>query len=216
MELSTNYPVVGVPENLQIVTCVDDLSVDSACLIKQLKSSNIPFINAAEGINVQPWVNTKKIGCYYNALLNIDKEYTLLLDGTDVTIVSDLSDIIEKYKEYNVDILYNATAASFPKVNIEKIEHKDFYGKYGNFNAGCCIGKTDKLIDFYKEGLEVLKNMDNNDPFKDSEQYHLRKVFANHLDTVWFDYRCKIFQVMHKINNISFITQNTTNMLYLS
>lgn len=190
--------ISNVPSNLQIITCVDKKSINNSCLIHQLKKSNIDFINAAEDKDISDWTNSKKIPLYYEALQKVNKEYSLLLDGTDVVILGDISNIINDYKIYNKDILFNATSATYPPIFIERIENNLRFGKFNKFNAGCCIGKTKSLIKFYEEGLNLLNNTSDDDEWKDSEQYHLRKVFAMNMDNVWFDYIGRVFQIYNE------------------
>lgn len=197
----SDITIKPLPEDLQIITCVDDDSVayDKSPLIRQLNKSNIPFINAAEHKDVYPWINNKKIELLYNALQKVKTKYCLILDGIDVTINEDLDDIIDIYKTYNKKIVFNATPWAHPKVAVDIVpERRERYGRYCFLNAGCCIGETKTLKSFYKEVLEIFNNTPKDDEYWESEQYFVRKAFANHLDTVFFDYDCRIFQVWHK------------------
>jgi len=190
-----------LPEKIQLITCMDDDSVsyNKSPLINQLNSNGIPFINAAEHKDVYPWVNNKKIKLIYDALQNVTSEYCLILDGIDVTINQDLDDIIDIYKTYDKKIVFNATPWAHPKVIIDMVEDRKIrYGKYCFLNAGCCIGETESLRSFYKEALDIFNETPQDNPYWSSEQYFIRKVFANHMDTVFFDYDCKIFQIWHK------------------
>lgn len=121
-------------------------------------------------------------------------EYALILDGADVCIMSDLSDIVERFKTYDKDIIFNATIRRFPQVEIDYIENRELLGKYCYFNAGCCIGKTKALLEFYQECQKVIRTDRHKNP---SEQYYVRQVFNKHQDKVFIDYDCKIFQVWH-------------------
>lgn len=191
----------NIPDNVTLITCMDDDSVaaDKSPLIRQLTNNNIPFINAAEHKDVYPWVNNKKLQLINDALKKVKTEYCLILDGIDVTINQDLSDIVDLYKTYNKDIIFNATPWAHPHVEIDVIENrKELYGRYCYLNAGCCIGTTKALKAFYKECLDIFKACPEDDEFYSSEQYHVRKAFANNMDKVWFDYDCRIFQVWHK------------------
>lgn len=201
IEMFSTYKIAGIPEDLQIITCVDDDSVsnDKSPLIRQLKNNNIPFINAAEHKDVYPWVNNKKIKLLHDALENVTTKYCLILDGIDVTINDDLSDIIDIYKTYGKKIVFNATPWAHPKAIIDMIPNrKETYGKYCFLNAGCCIGETEELKKLYTEALELLNNESTETPHWASEQFYIRRVFANHMDTIFFDYDCKMFQVWHK------------------
>ena len=219
IERFANTKINPLPENVTIITCVDDDSVayDKSPLIRQLNKYNIPFINAAEHKDVYPWINNKKIQLLYDALQNVKTKYCLILDGIDVTINDDLSDIVDIYKTYGKKIIYNATPWAHPQVLIDLIPNrKETYGKYCFLNAGCCIGETKALNDFYKEVLDIFKNTNKDeDQYWESEQYFVRKAFANNMDKVWFDYDCKIFQVWHKTElSLPKIDKNTGHITY--
>lgn len=208
----------SIPDNLTVITVVDDdtENYDKSPLIRQLNKNNIPFINAARHKDVYPWVNNKKIKLINDALQNITTDYCLILDGIDVTINDDLSDIIDIFKTYNKDIIFNATAWPHPSVEIDVIENrKELYGTYCYLNAGCCIGKTEALKLFYTEALDIFNATSPEDKFYSSEQYFIRKTFANHMDTVFFDYECKLFQVWHKAKLSSpKVDLKTHNIIY--
>lgn len=191
-----------VPENVQIITTVDEESIEKSPLIKQLNYNKTEYINSALGKDTSDWCNRKKIQLIYDALQSVTKEYCLILDGWDVVIVNNLMDIIEDFKSYGVKVLYNATVADFPDVKIETIPNQKEMGTFCYFNAGCCIGETETLKKIYKEALDLINQTDlTQEKHADSEQYWLRKVFANHTDdyTIGIDYLCKIFQVWHKV-----------------
>ena len=199
-KFSTNK-IGGLPKDLRIITCVDDDSAShgKSPLINQLDRCGIPYINAAEHKDVYPWVNNKKIHLLYDTLKNVKSKYCLILDGIDVTINENLDDIIDIFNTYKKDIVFNATPWAHPHAEIDIIENrKELYGKYCYLNAGCCIGKTKALVKFYKEVAEIFDNTPETDENWESEQYFVRKAFANHMDKVWFDNECKLFQVWHK------------------
>lgn len=193
---------IKLPDNVQLITTVDNGTVDKAALIKQLDYNNIDYINSAHNKDTNHWCNRKKIQFIYDTLCTVEKEYCLILDGWDVGIVGDLSDIIDLYKTYNVKVLYNSTVEAFPDVEIETVSNQEELGVYGYFNAGCCIGETESLKAVYKRALEIIEASDlSNEKYAASEQYWLRKVYAEHVDDglMGIDHQCKIFQVWHKV-----------------
>ena len=193
---------VSIPDNITLITVADDDTVayDRAMLIRQLNKSKINFVNPAKHVDVYPWVNNRKIELIINALKRITTEYCLILDSLDVTINSDLSNIIELFQTYNKEILFNATNFKYPNVDVDIIENREeLYGRYCYLNAGCCIGLTSSLLKFYEDTLENLNNCSKDDPYWESEQYHIRKTFSQNMETVGIDYECKIFQVWHKL-----------------
>ena len=184
-----------VPDNVTIlsVNTMDLVKNLSGCLPYQLAKNNINYVNPLAGKDIS-WNRKDKIDYVIQGLKEVKTEYTLILDGNDVVVLSDLTDIVERYKPYNVDILYNATIWMFPPVVIDFVKHRDRYGTYNYLNAGCCIGKTDKLIEFYEEAWQICLDAKGS---TDSEQFYVRKAFDNHQDKVWFDFDCRIFQCWH-------------------
>lgn len=183
------------PYNVEIISIITRsyLGDDNTTLDYQLRLNNISYLNPAKNY-IGKWSNPKKVGFIIKALKQCKQEYALILDGADVCIMSDLSDIVERFKTYDKEILFNATIRRFPKCEIDHVENREQYGKYCYFNAGCCIGKTSALLKFYEEVQRVIKADKHRNP---SEQYYVRQVFAKHQDTVFFDYDCKIFQIWH-------------------
>lgn len=184
------------PFGVQFISIINReyLKSGKAILDYQLKRNGIDYLNPAKN-DIFKWSMPKKIKYILKALKQTKEPYSLILDGGDVAIVSDMGDIVRRFETYDVDILYNATIWPFPKQTIDDVGDRDQYGKYCHLNAGCCFGKTKALIKFYKECYEVAKA----DKFQsNSEQYYIRQVFDKHIDTVFFDYDCRIFQVWHK------------------
>lgn len=180
-------PIV-FPENLCIVT-VSNLESESM-LIQQLKSNNIDYINIVPQGSL--WNNTLKIGYINDSLSMVDSEYVLILDGNDVLINGDITNIINRFKNFNLGALYNATKNDYPQVLIDKIRDRDFRGEFRFFNAGACIGTTEFLRNFYSQAQKIQDSGIEN-PLM-SEQYIIRHAFAKNTDKVDFDYNCQIFQ----------------------
>lgn len=187
---------ISLPENITLITVVDHKNIDNALLIKQLNAMEIPFINPAKDLVVERFENTDKIGLILDALQNVDTEYCLILDGLDV-VITNLDDIMDKYLALGKDIIYNATNINYPDVDVETIENRESLGSYKYFNAGCCIGKTSALLDFYNECAIELSGCDVSDKYYHSEHYHVRKAFDRCQDIVGIDNGCKIFQVIN-------------------
>lgn len=220
MDEFARVKVNSIPEDLQIITCVDDRSVekDKSPLIRQLTNSNIPFVNAAAGKDIYPWVHNKKIQMICDALDNTTAKYCLILDGIDVAVNdSDLSDIVTLFKTYNKKVIFNGTSLLHPRVMIDIVPNRvEKYGRNSFLNAGCCIGETEYLKTFYREVLELFNNTDKSScKYWKSEQYFVRSVFAKHMDDVWFDYDSKIFQVWHCIKlSLPEINEETGEIVY--
>ncbi|MBQ0112301.1 MAG: hypothetical protein KBT03_04140 [Bacteroidales bacterium] len=185
------------PFGVQFISIITpDYLKNGACLDFQLKRNGIEYLNPAKYDYFGKWSMPKKIKYIIKALKQTKEPYALILDGADVCIMNeDLTSMIEKFKSYNKKIIFNATIWAYPKTNIDIIENREQYGRFCHLNAGCCIGETKALLEFYEECQQLV----NNDKIgSNSEQYYIRQVFNNHQDTVFFDYDCKIFQIWHK------------------
>ncbi|MDR1755241.1 MAG: hypothetical protein LBR74_10185 [Eubacterium sp.] len=190
--------VFYIPDNIDIISVITDDCLENAPLHKQLLHNKIRYINPVKGKKIN-WVMTMKIPLILDGLIESKKEYSLVLDGLDVVIISDLNGIIEKFLTYNKKVLFNATIWKLPGMLTETLKNRQQYGKYKFLNAGCCFGKTKDLIDFYKYVKEVFESSRET---KKSEQYFIRKAFDKRQEEVFFDYECKIFQVWHSTKEI--------------
>lgn len=185
------------PDNVTIVTVATRGILDSAPLIYQLRKNEVSYINPIGNRILSHWRPTDKIRYIIEALAEVETEYTLCLDANDTIILNDLDNIVELMESYgNLDILYNASIWRYPPVNIDYVENRGQYGEYNYLNAGCCIGKTEMMKDFYNYAQQLMKGGWGE---FDSEQYYIRKAFDSHQDKVFFDYDCRIFQIFHKL-----------------
>ena len=201
-----------LPDDITILTTYTD---EKSCYIyKQCKLNNIEIVNSYNE-EYGKFHRTLKINYIINALKNIKTKYVIILDGYDV-ILNSFDNIIEKFKSYNTRILFNASKNNYPQTYIDSIECRDYMGNFRYFNAGCLIGYTDDVIDFYIQATQLdekiyAKNTEN------SEQYILRHVFkkysqhAYNIDVnkfVAIDYLCRVFICL---GNSDFIVCNETN-----
>jgi hypothetical protein len=182
---------VVVPEDITIITVATG-EPGQYMLLAQLAKNNIPCVNLAAGFTGE-WNNTMKIGYIVDALKQVPTPYALILDAADVLIGGDITGIIDLFLAFNKKIVFNATASNHPPVDIGIMDNSEDLGKFKYLNAGCCIGETSALLDFYEEAMSV--DIDN--PLH-SEQLIIRAVFANHKDIVTIDHQCTIFQTFGK------------------
>jgi hypothetical protein len=181
---------VILPDNLEIVSVQTNRGVE-CLLLDQLDKDGIKYINPGENIRGR-WKMTDKPALILDGLRQVKSEYALVLDARDVLLMGDCSDILTRFAELGKDIIFNATKANYPNVYIDKLSDRDWRGDFRYLNAGAAIGKTDALIKFYEQ---VLSLIDIENPLN-SEQFVVRHAFAEHTDTIDFDFGCKIFQTM--------------------
>ena len=194
-----NTKDVIIPDNLSIVSIMTDDIINESPLHVQLTRSNIPYFNSPLA-NEGKWENKYKARCIVEALSRVSTEYSIILDGKDVVFCDDATNIIEDYKQYGYDIIYNSSRVRFPGQKIETIggikkdkERKLVYGNSCFLNGGICIGPTAPLKDFYQEVQDISETPTSNCPY---EQYYIRQLWDKYQDTkVSLDYDCKLFQV---------------------
>ena len=192
IDLFEKNAVFKEAENLTIITFATN--EDESPLITQLKRNGVKYINAVD--SEAAWVNTQKISYLLKALEQVTTDYVLVLDGYDV-VIQDLNGILEKFKELNYRILFNATNNNYPEIEVDSIPNRDKLGDFCYLNAGGCIGYREDLKKFYKEVLEIQDKVENPN---NSEQLLVRTVFAKYSDKkdndfVFIDYSSMIFQV---------------------
>lgn len=186
-----------LPNNLSIITTFTDWTHQG--VHHQLEYNNIPYINAYK-LEYGDWYMPNKVEYIRKALDEVNTEFVLILDCYDVTINS-FNNIFDKFFEYNTDILWNATANNYPVMLIDRIPERDYLGHFNNLNAGCVMGYTESLKDYYDWAIKIHKNPDEYPNIYESEQYLIRVVFSHfsefmisdHKCPVKFDYNCKIF-----------------------
>ena len=195
---SHKYDKFNKPNNLSIISVITPECLNSSCLNIQCENSNVDIINPLNDRFVK-WNRYDKPKYILEGLIQSTTDYSLVLDGNDVLITQDLYNIIEDFKIFDCDILYNSTCYNSPKIILDDID-KSSMGKYRYLNAGVCIGKTDKLIEFY---LMVKHCIDEDFHHYDSEQYYIKKVFGKIIDrddidiNIKYDYENLLFKCMH-------------------
>ena len=185
-----------LPNNIDIVSVITKDCLKTSSLNYQLKKNNYTYINSVKD-RIMSWSRCGKIYHVLDSLKESSKEYSLILDGNDVVILSDLTDLVSLFESYNKKIIFNSTIWMYPHVIVDNVHNRGQYGEYCYLNAGCAFGKTEDLIQFYELAIKELEK-DSNHKKVDSEQYYIRKVFDKHQDIVFFDYECKLFQCWHK------------------
>lgn len=187
-----------IPDNLSIISPISSNIKDTAPIHRQCEKSGVKYYNS-DLVDSKPWNMRDKPKYICDALEKVDTEYCLVTDGNDVVFCGDASSILEEYKFYERDIIFITNTQGFPRVKVETIDgysddedRRTLWGDCCFINAGVCIGKTAALKEFYKELDELIKS--TNIPF---EQWHVRKMWDKHQDTVFIDYRCKIFETLN-------------------
>lgn len=170
------------------------------CLIEQLESNEVPYINVIKN-KIDEWKNKYKIKYLVDYIDNVTTPYILCLDSLDVLCTEDLSDLIPRFKKHNIDILYNAGKTNYPK--IPQKDEGNINSKFRYINAGCFIGKTEAVKDFYTFIYEKNYN-DDYGKLDDSEQVRVRVSRQNYhkkKHLIKADSECTIFQTLNMTEN---------------
>lgn len=186
---------VTISPRISVVTAFTDKT--QAITALQLELSGMPYVNACP-TGTTSWSNVDKIKYFVDALEKSTTEYTLLVDAYDVLFFKDIDDsFILKFEQMNTKILFNATKNNHPKMSsLDYVENRDALGEFKYLNAGVVFGKTQDLLAFYKEALELTKRPNIINPWK-SEQLYIRMA-ANGKSYISFDHQCILFQTFSK------------------
>ena len=114
------------------VTIISPITKDflaSSPLHHQLVLNEYKYINTLYD-RYMKWEKISKIDAIIDSLMMCKTKYSLILDGNDVVILDDLTDIINRFDEYNVKILFNPTIYMFPHIVIDKVPNREKLGKY--------------------------------------------------------------------------------------
>lgn len=202
MEMVKEKTVLELPENLTVLTTFTD--ADSCILYQQLKSNGVECLNTCDFVSQEElkgdWSMLKKIGLIRKGLEHVTTDYVLICDGYDVYINS-FDNIIPKFLETGLRMLFNGTKNNFPLTHVDKIPYRDWREDYRYFNAGCAIGYVEDFKNFYKDCDDLINQPEPVPNPWNSEQLILRHVFAKYSEKVDtpeaymdFDWKCDIFQ----------------------
>lgn len=164
----------------------------------QLELSNMPYVNACPE-ETKKWSNVDKIKNYVDTLEKTTSEFSLLVDGYDVLFFRDIDDeFIQKFNEMQKKILFNATKNNHPNFEIDYVENREELGEFKYLNAGVVFGRTEDLLSFYREVLDLTQKTDIMNPWQ-SEQLYVR-IAANGKEDISYDHECHLFQTFSKAN----------------
>ena len=185
---------IYISPRISVITAFTDKT--QAITALQLELSGMPYVNACpEGTT--NWTNVDKIRYFVSVLEQTTTEYALLVDGYDVLFFNNLDEeFINKFENMGTKVLYNATKNNYPNIKIDNVENRDLLGEFKYLNAGIVFGKTEDLLNFYKEVLELTTLKTIRNPWN-SEQLYIR-IASNGKSHVTFDHQCILFQTFSK------------------
>jgi GR25 family glycosyltransferase involved in LPS biosynthesis len=178
---------------LSVVTAYDDES-KASMLIKSCNVNKIKIKNLCEGI---PWNGGsmkstgggQKVNLLYDHLLELKKQdkgnfIVLFVDGFDVIINDTEKELLQKFNDMKVNIVFAAEKNCWPDQSLAK-----YFESYGNdnrfLNSGCIIGYVDSLLELIEN---KIKDTDDDQLFYQKKYLDKKKE----LNAV-LDYECYIF-----------------------
>ena len=115
-----------------------------------------------------------------------ENDILLFTDAYDVFFTNNLQEIVKRYMDASVEILFGAEASCWPDESMQSLHPEPNLFHYKYLNSGQYIGRVGALKDFFGERL-------NDD---DDDQLYMQRVWLN--DTTKFsvglDYEQYIFQ----------------------
>jgi len=152
------------------------------------------------------WKNNRdKINLLLEYFSNNNTNYKYLIgcDSFDVVCVRRLDNIIELFKNFDCDLLFNAERRFWPPRHLPEIKDfensiapKNAFNKY--LNAGLWIGK----YDFCKHFFAYIKTIEKDlNIMKDSEQILIKQGHKKFNKNIKIDYNCILFQNLNLQNH---------------
>lgn len=182
---------ITLPKDLTIVTWNNK---HNSLLEQQLKKLNINYLNLVE-VGIDWFSNRIKIHSFIEGFDKIKTKYVLGLDSFDVIIVGELENILEKFKNFNCNLLFNATNFNYPNyathLNTPE-ENKNQYFKY--LNSGCFIGEKNFIKSVFSECLFLPEELKSQYP--QSDQFLLKFLYFDKYPNIRIDSCCEIFQII--------------------
>lgn len=189
---------VSVNKDVTVVTIATPDVIDNCVLIKQLKESNIQFINGSDYVELyHQWKKVDKLPMMCAALERVTTPYVLIMDANDAIITNNIDEeFIEKWKEFDSPLVYNSSEYLYPKIfpHPKEVYYDAFLYSQHYLNAGVAFGETWFAKKFYEEAFSQ-SNRSEYLPF-DSEQYYVRIAWVK-FNEMKLDIHSKLFLLSH-------------------
>lgn len=195
VELHMANKEIKVNENITVISAVNKPYLLNSFLPTQ---ANLHISEDAISVEEGKWDMTKKVDYILEVLYRTKTKYSVILDCSDVVITKDLDEtFLNKFEELGFDVLYNASGKLFPIKNCLGDKYIKGGEQFTYLNAGCCIGYTDKLIEWYEHCREVR----DQHPFNVDEQFVIRTALSPNYN-IGIDGSTELFYVCHFLGRI--------------
>lgn len=203
INLNSKIKQENITKELTIITWNNN--DNESILEKSLKLFNIKPI--VVGKDIKNWKNTDKIRLTNLVLKKIKTKFVMGLDAFDVIVLKNPSCILNKFLKMNIKILFNASVASYPKIDsLLNFEESKYNSIYNHLNAGAWIGHTESVIDFWKlvgsidienKACKIINENNFNKKYINSEQLRVKLAFQDCFPLATIDQYCNIFQCLN-------------------
>jgi|TARA_R100001443_G_C3345290_1_gene175467 hypothetical protein len=234
------HEMQNIPKELSIITwsIPNEKYILGECMEK---------LGCKDGLHVIPFTKpfewTGKVTKTLEYLKYIETPYVMGLDALDVIPSTDegnlWEEILNHFKEMNVDILYNAESSSWPdkefgtslpenhplmyRLNkckdIEETVYRDMLNSNRCYlNSGCWIAKTSDMIKFYTSVYNLIEEYPESkkdENYFGGEQGFVRAIMPDFFPSIRLDYNSTIIQTLVGVEDDDInvhITQPRTNV----
>jgi|TARA_Y100000310_G_scaffold220787_1_gene222374 hypothetical protein len=209
--LTTQKPIIDADSDLTIVTWKGGkYKNEETILEKCMRFYDHPIAILDWPENEEFWEasKTKIVGTLNFLNSNINTKYFMWFDAGDVVLTEPPSKILEVYKnKFNDKLVFCAERNHYPKENRQlnwSVELRNQYKKLENddnqydvsfkyMNTGCCVGKTDIVIEFLKTCKKWLHH-----PINDTVAGRLAQKEMS--DRVVVDRNCELFVCLYDVS----------------
>ncbi len=209
-------------KEFQIVTISNrQPTQDYYCLKEwyQSVSKYEPLIIQSYGSNYQGLCDKPKF--VYRAINggHINAKHILFCDSWDLVFASTPEEIIERYLEFNCDLVISSEKTCFPNDLKAEYDEQPFTSSYKYLNSGMIVGRTDSLLETLK-AMEVENIPDDYYDLNKScnvhfnDQFEYQKIFLKQPVNIKLDYNQAIANSLHevKIEELDFTGERIKNI----
>lgn len=149
------------------------------------------------------WNNLQKFRICAELLATVDAEYVMGLDASDVLFLGDERAVVEKFRRYGCDLLYNGERRFFPDYPLPACqESKRFQdgvgrGEFRFLNSGAWVGRAEFCRKFFGD-CTAYRAWERFDTFGhphlyNSDQFVVGREFMRLHPQIQVDYGCEVF-----------------------
>ena len=194
-------------ENYTIVTICNRIPRENYYCLQEFENSTKDFYKMVIQSVDTPYQGLgDKPKFVYRAIKKgiIPTKYIIFTDCWDLVFVDTPEEIIEKYKDFNCDLVFSGERNCFPADLKEEYDKLPFTSSFKYLNSGFIVGETEALL----ATLEAMKVEEIPDDYWDEEkghnvhfndQFEYQKIFIQQPVKMLLDYSQTLSQTMHDV-----------------